>query len=323
MKKLPKLWMNWESNRFWGENMDFFHKPVLTQEILDFFGEKEGYLIDGTLGGGGHSKALLEKNKNIKIIGLDKDPQALKAARENLASYHDRLYAFQADFRDMDRVVQEMGVEKVSVVLLDLGVSSHQLDSPERGFSYHQDGPLDMRMDPTKGKTAADLINSMSVQEMKRVFKVYGEEKNAGKLAKRIDAERRLKKIKTTRELARIVSEVSKYDPGGHPARRVFQALRIAVNEELEGLEKALQKAIDLLLPKGRLGVITFHSLEDKIVKRAFRELAECNCPKNLPCVCGGPEVKILTRKPISPAEGEIEKNRRARSAKLRVVEKL
>ncbi len=303
--------------------MSEFHRPVLVQEVLHYLGGVSGYILDGTIGGGGHSKALLEQNANLHIIGIDKDPQALEQAKKNLGSLSRRVRFFQGDFKDFSVFLEETGLRRLDGILLDLGVSSYQLDTPERGFSYHAQGPLDMRMDPTEGKTAADLVNDLSTHDLARIFKEYGEERWAKKIARIIESRRNEKKIDTTSELVDIIKSAVPHDPGGHPARRVFQALRIAVNNELQGLGRAIEKMIDFLNPMGRIGIITFHSLEDRLVKNVFRKLSQCNCPKSLPCVCDGPRVKIITKKPIEPGPEELETNRRARSSKFRVAEKL
>ncbi len=304
--------------------MKKFHRPVLLKEVLDYLGkEGKGVFLDGTIGGGGHSRALLEANDNWEIIGIDKDPRALKEAEENLRPWEKRIRLFHGDFKDFEIFLERARVSKLDGVLLDLGVSSFQLDNPERGFSYHQEGPLDMRMDPTRGKTAADLLNELPPHDLARIFKEYGEERWAKKISGIIEKKRKEKRIETTRELEEIVVKAVPHDPGGHPARRVFQALRIAVNEELKGLGLAIEKMIEYLSPRGRIGIISFHSLEDRLVKNVYRKLSQCNCPKNLPCVCEGAKIKILTRKPIEPGLEEIEQNRRSRSSKFRVAEKL
>ncbi len=303
--------------------MQNFHQPVLLNEVLEFLGNSKGFFLDGTIGGGGHSKVLLEKNETIEIIGIDKDPRALEEAKQILEPWKEKVRFFHGDFKDFEVYIGELGITGFGGVLLDLGVSSYQLNRPERGFSYHQDGPLDMRMDPTSGKTAADLLNGFPVHDLSRIFKEYGEERWAKKIAGKIEKRRKEKRIETTRELAEIITQTVPHDRGGHPARRVFQALRIAVNDELKGLGKTIEKMVDFLNPQGRMGIITFQSLEDRLVKNVFRKLSQCNCPKNLPCVCTGPQIKILTKKPVEPSEEEVEQNRRARSSKLRVIEKL
>jgi len=303
--------------------MQNFHQPVLLNEVLEFLGDRQGFFLDGTIGGGGHSKALLETNESIEIIGIDKDPRALEEAKKNLEPWREKVRFIHGDFKNFQAYIAEQGISGLGGILLDLGVSSYQLDKPERGFSYHQDGPLDMRMDPTGGKTAADLLNELPAHDLSRIFKEYGEERWAKKIAAKIENRRKEKRIETTRELAEIITQTVPRDPGGHPARRVFQALRIAVNNELKGLGKTIEKMVGFLNPQGRMGVITFQSLEDRLVKNVFRNLSQCNCLKNLPCVCEGPQIKILTRKPVEPTEEEVGRNRRARSAKLRVIEKL
>ncbi len=303
--------------------MSEFHQPVLVKQVQKFLGEIEGPLLDGTIGGGGHSRRLLEINEKIQIIGIDRDPQALQETEKNLENWKDRVKLYQGNFKDFPGFMERAGVSKLGGALLDLGLSSHQLNSPERGFSYHYDGPLDMRMDPREKTTAAELLNQLSVPELARIFKEYGEERWARKIARALVRERKNNRIKTTQQLTRLIEGVVPYDPGGHPARRVFQALRIAVNEELKDLGLTIERLVDYLLPRGRIAIITFHSLEDRVIKKIFRDLSQCNCPRDLPCVCSGPRAKVLTRKPIQPDQEELAKNRRARSSKLRVAEKL
>ncbi len=297
-------------------------------EVLALLAPRHGEtVIDGTLGGGGHARLILEASApDGRLVGLDRDPQALRRAGERLAAFGDRLILRHANFSAVDRVTQELGVAAVDGILLDLGVSSFQLDEAARGFSFRGDAPLDMRMDPTTGETAADVVNGCSVEELERIFREYGEERWARRIARRIERVRSQTPLTTTLQLAELVRETV---PGGfvpariHPATRVFQALRIYVNRELEHLPLGLSRGLDLLKPGGRLVVISFHSLEDRIVKNFFQEEARgCICPPRLPvCTCGHvPRIELLTRKGIRAGEAETAANPRARSAILRAV---
>ena len=307
--------------------MEFSHVSVLLKEAVDVLNVRpDGVYVDGTAGGGGHSAEILSRLTTGRLYSIDQDPDAIAAVTERFQG-DDRSTIVQGNFGDMKALLNERGVYAVDGVLLDIGVSSHQLDDGSRGFSYHEDAPLDMRMSQS-GETAADLVNSLSVGELSRIISLYGEEKYAFSIAKGIVRVREEKPIATTLELAEIVKEnvPQKARRDGHPARKTFQALRIAVNHELDVLESGLQGAFELLDPGGRLSVITFHSLEDRIVKQFMRDKAQgCTCPKDFPvCVCGKkPQVNIVTRKPIIPSDEELERNPRARSAKLRVCEKL
>ena len=307
--------------------MEFSHVSVLLKEAVDGLNIRtDGVYIDGTAGGGGHSAEILSRLTTGRLYSIDQDPDAIVTVTERFQG-DDRSTIVQGNFGDMKALLNERGVYAVDGVLLDIGVSSHQLDDGSRGFSYHEDAPLDMRMSQS-GETAADLVNSLSVGELSRIISLYGEEKYAYSIAKGIVRARVEKPIATTLELAEIVKEnvPQKARRDGHPARKTFQALRIAVNHELDVLESGLQGAFELLNPGGRLSVITFHSLEDRIVKQFMRDKAQgCTCPKDFPvCVCGKkPQVNIVTRKPILPSDEELERNPRARSAKLRVCEKL
>ena len=310
---------------------DFQHLSVMPEEVLGLLQPQPGGLfLDGTVGGGGHARLLLEASSpDGQLVGLDRDPAALARAAEVLQPFAGRFCLEHANFADAGKVLAGLGVGPLDGILFDLGVSSHQLDTAERGFSFRQDAPLDMRMDPTRGPTAADLLATASVEELQRILREYGEERFAGRIARRIVARRETAPLKRTLELAELVREVV---PGGrvpariHPATRVFQALRIAVNGELEQVATGVAGAIDLLKPGGRLAVISFHSLEDRIVKRLFAEEARgCICPPRLPvCQCGHqPRVELLTRKGIRAGEAEIDANPRARSAVLRGVRRL
>ena len=307
--------------------MEFTHVSVLLYEAVDGLNiHPDGIYIDGTAGGGGHSAEILSRLTSGRLYSIDQDPDAIATVTERFKD-DDRSTILQGNFGDMKALLNDVGVYAVDGVLLDIGVSSHQLDDGSRGFSYHEDAPLDMRMSQS-GETAADLVNTLDVGELSRIISLYGEEKYAFSIAKGIVRAREIKPIETTLELAEIVKEnvPQKVRRDGHPARKTFQALRIAVNHELDVLESGLQGAFELLSQGGRLSVITFHSLEDRIVKQFMRDKAQgCTCPKDFPvCVCGNkPKVKIITRKPILPSDEELERNPRARSAKLRVCEKL
>lgn len=307
--------------------MEFNHVSVLLKEAVEGLNIRcDGIYVDGTAGGGGHSAEILTHLTDGKLYSIDRDPDAIATVSERFRG-DPRSHILQGKFGEMKRLLNDVGVEAVDGVLLDIGVSSHQLDEGSRGFSYHVDAPLDMRMSQS-GETAADLVNNLSVGELSKILSLYGEEKYAFSIAKGIVKSREEKPITTTLELAEIVKDhvPQKVRRDGHPARKTFQAIRIAVNHELDELESGLQDAFELLNRGGRLSVITFHSLEDRIVKQFMRDKAQgCTCPKDFPvCVCGKkPQVKILTRKPICPSEEEAEANPRARSAKLRVCERL
>ena len=307
--------------------MKFSHVTVLLREAVDGLDIRpDGVYIDGTAGGGGHSAEILSRLTTGSLYSIDQDPDAIATVTERFRG-DSRSHIVQGNFGQMKRLLNDLGVTAADGVLLDIGVSSHQLDERSRGFSYHEDAPLDMRMSQS-GETAADLVNTLSVGELSRIISLYGEEKYAFSIAKGIARYREEKPIETTLELAEIVKEnvPQRVRRDGHPARKTFQAIRIAVNHELDVLETGLQDAFELLNKGGRLSVITFHSLEDRIVKQFMRDKAEgCTCPKDFPvCVCGKkPQVKIITRKPILPSEEELEANPRARSAKLRICEKL
>ncbi len=307
--------------------MEFKHVTVLLREAVDGLNIRpDGVYVDGTAGGGGHSAEILSSLNDGSLYSIDQDPDAIATVTERFRD-DPRSHIVQGNFGDMKQLLNDRGVERVDGVLLDIGVSSHQLDDGARGFSYHEDAPLDMRMSQS-GMSAADLVNTLEVGELSRIISLYGEEKYAYSIAKGIVRCRAEKPIETTLELAEIVKEnvPQKARRDGHPARKTFQAIRIAVNRELDVLESGLQGAFELLDKGGRLSVITFHSLEDRIVKQFMRDKAQgCTCPKDFPvCVCGKkPQVKIITRKPILPSDEELENNPRARSAKLRICEKL
>ena len=285
--------------------------------------ERGGFFVDATVGAGGHAESLLERGTEIRLLGIDRDPDALALAGERLARFAQRFELVAGDFADLDALLS--GRLPAAGILADLGVSSMQLDRGERGFSFRRDGPLDMRMGPA-GRTAADIVATASVDELTRIFRDYGEERMAAKIARGIVAERTRGPIQTTRQLARIVAGQKGSREKIDPATRVFQALRIEVNQELVALGRFLAAAVARLKPGGRLAVISYHSLEDRIVKDAFRrDSGVCSCPPKLPtCICGArAALRLLTRRPIRPGEAELRRNPRSRSARLRVAEKL
>jgi len=309
---------------------DFHHLPVLPDEVIRFLEPVGGKTyLDGTVGGGGHAALILEKAPEARLTGIDCDREALAAAGKRLAVHSERLHLVHGNFAGLAGHLSSLGISALDGFILDLGVSSHQLDSGERGFSFLQNAPLDMRMDTCSGENAADLVNDLPEPELEHVIREYGEERWARRIASFIVRERVAAPITTTFRLVDIIKGAvpkAKWDERIHPATRTFQALRIAVNRELESLEFGMRSALDLLKPGGRGVIISFHSLEDRIVKHIFREYAEgCTCPRQLPvCVCGRqPRVKILTGRPVTAAQQEIDGNPRARSAKLRAVEKL
>lgn len=305
--------------------MEFKHIPVLFEQTIDILDIKpDGIYIDGTAGGAGHSTAIAKKLKGGKLFSLDRDPDAVAVATKRLEGYPAKVV--QCNYNEMKRVIEEHNIKGVDGILLDLGVSSFQLDNAERGFSYHSDAALDMRMSKD-GLSAEELVNTASYEELTRILREYGEEKFASRIANAIIRERQNEPIKTTLKLADVIANAvpAAARRGGHPARKSFQAIRIAVNDEIEGLKTALNTAFECLNPNGILAVITFHSLEDRIVKQYFNSLAVgCTCPPELPiCVCGNkPKADVLTRKPIEPTQQEVEQNQRSRSAKLRAVKK-
>jgi len=309
---------------------EFHHISVLLEECLDGLAIKpDGIYLDGTLGGAGHSSQIAKRLTTGRLIGIDRDPVALQAAGERLAPYKDNVILVHSNFCEMAQVVKDLDLPGVDGILLDLGVSSPQLDDAQRGFSYMNDAPLDMRMNSEDALTAYTVVNTWSQDELKRILFDYGEERYAPRIAGTICRYREEKPIETTLELVDIIR--SAMPPQAlrekqHPAKRSFQAIRIAVNDELGSVERAMEAAIPLLNPGGRLAVITFHSLEDRIVKNAMAEAARgCTCPPNFPvCVCGKkPKVKLISRKPIVATDEELEVNPRSRSAKLRVCEKI
>ena len=308
----------------------FLHRPVLLQECLQLLAPaRGGTVVDCTVGMGGHARALLEAvGPSGRVVGLDRDAESLAMATENLREFGDCFLPIQADFRDLTRVLAERGVGPVQALLADFGFSSFQLDSPERGFSFSQEGPLDMRLDRSQGPTAADLLARMDEEELATILREYGEERAARRIARAVTAEQRKSPIDTTLRLARVVEAAV---PGGwrsriHPATRTFQALRIAVNRELEGLGEFVELACRTLAPHGRAAFIAFHSLEDRTVKQTIARLTpHCVCPPELPrCVCGRKGiVERVTRKAVRPSAAEVLENPRCRSARLRVVRRL
>ena len=309
---------------------EFHHVSVLLEECIEGLNIKpDGIYVDGTLGGAGHSSRIAAQLTTGRLIGIDRDPVALKAAGERLAPFGDRVRLVHGNFCELDKALDDLGITGVDGILLDLGVSSPQLDDGQRGFSYMVDAPLDMRMNGQDSLDAKQIVNHWSYEELKRILYDYGEERFAPRIAAAICKRREEREIETTLELVDIIRgamPASALREKQHPAKRSFQAIRIAVNDELGSVERVMQKAIPCLNPGGRLAVITFHSLEDRIVKQAMAEAAKgCTCPPEFPvCVCGKkPRVKLITRKPIVSGEEELERNPRARSAKLRICEKL
>ena len=309
---------------------EFHHVSVLLEECIDALNiQPDGIYVDGTLGGAGHSSRIAARLTTGRLVGIDRDSVALTAAKQRLEPFLDRVSLVHANYCEMDHALDALGIDKVDGILLDLGVSSPQLDDGERGFSYMVDAPLDMRMDRTDAQDAHAIVNQWPYEELKRILYDYGEERYAPQIAAAICRRREAAPIETTLELVDIIRSAmpaSALREKQHPAKRTFQAIRIAVNDELNGLSKVMEVAIPKLKPGGRLAVITFHSLEDRIVKTAMAAAAKgCTCPPEFPvCVCGKkPQVKLITRKPIVSGEEELERNPRARSAKLRVCEKL
>lgn len=310
--------------------MEFKHIPVLYQETLDGLNLKiGGTYVDCTLGGGGHSEGILKAiGKTGRLIAFDQDDEAIAATSARLAEYADQLTIVKTNFAEIENVINELGIAGVDGILYDIGVSSHQIDTRERGFSYMQDAPLDMRMDKSRPLTAKIIVNTYDEKELADIIYLYGEERYSRRIAGSIIYHREKKEIETTLELAEIIRKAI---PKGvkiedNPAKRTFQALRIAINDELDVLRKGIVGGYNILSSGGRMAVITFHSLEDRIVKEQFREWVKgCTCPSEIPiCVCGKkPSVKLVNRKPITGSKEELEENSRARSAKLRVMEKL
>ena len=308
--------------------MDFEHIPVLLNEVIEGLNIRpDGIYADGTLGGAGHSSQILKRlSADGRLIGTDQDEAAIRAAKELIGTDR-RVRIVRSNYSGLPEILQDMGIDKVDGILLDLGVSSYQLDTTDRGFSYKSDAPLDMRMDQRQRITAADIVNGYSERELFRIIKDYGEERFAQNIAKHIVAEREKKPIETTFELNEVIraSIPARMRQDGHPSKRTYQAIRIECNRELEVLEASIDKFIDMLKPGGRLAVITFHSLEDRIVKTAYRTAENpCICPPDFPkCVCGRvSKGRAVTKKPITASDEEKESNSRSKSAKLRIFEK-
>lgn len=311
--------------------MEFSHKSVLLDETLQQLQIKpDGIYVDGTLGGGGHSYEICKRlSGKGRLIGIDQDEAAIKAATERLGEFGDKVTIIRSNYCEMKQQLNSIGVTSVDGIILDLGVSSYQLDTADRGFTYREDAPLDMRMDQRQTRTAKDIVNEYSEMELYRIIRDYGEDKFAKNIAKHIVKARQEKALETTGELIHVIKAAipMKFRAvGGHPAKRTFQAIRIELNNELGVLSDSLDTMIELLNNEGRICIITFHSLEDRIVKNSFRKNENpCICPKEFPvCVCGNrPKGKVITRKPILPGERELEENKRSKSAKLRVFERM
>ena len=310
--------------------MSFEHKPVLLREVIEGLNIRpNGIYVDGTLGGAGHSFEIVRRlSLDGRLVGIDRDEAAVEAAAKRLEPFADRVTIVRGNYLDTPSILQDLGIGSMDGMLLDIGVSSHQFDEADRGFSYREDAPLDMRMDRRDQLTAADIVNGYSEAELFRIIRDYGEDQFAKNIAKHIVMYRQKKLVETTLELSEIIRGAipAKMREGkGHPAKKTFQAIRIEVNHELEILKDSIDSLIDLLTPGGRLCIITFHSLEDRIVKNAFRTAEDpCICPKDFPvCVCGRkPKGKVITRKPVTASAEELEENNRAHSAKLRIFEK-
>ncbi|MGI6188955.1 MAG: 16S rRNA (cytosine(1402)-N(4))-methyltransferase RsmH [Clostridiales bacterium] len=308
--------------------MEFSHTPVLLQEVMDLLGCSPGnVVVDCTVGGGGHAYEILKRIlPGGYLIGIDRDPNALNAAEKRLEEFANHFTLVHSNYINMERILEDLGIKEVDGILMDLGVSSHQLDEKERGFSYMQDASLDMRMDPTQAFSAYNVVNEYSQNELRRIIRNYGEERWADRIAGFIVDNR---PVETTGQLVDIIKRAipaGARRSGPHPAKRTFQAIRIEVNQELSQLGESIEKAVKMLRPGGRLCIITFHSLEDRIVKRAFRDLSNpCICPTGAPiCTCGRkPEVKIITGRPVTPSAAELSINPRSRSAKARACERI
>ena len=310
--------------------MEFNHIPVLLEPTVNGLNVKpNSIIVDCTLGGAGHSSKILESDKSVKLIGIDQDEQAIAVSSQRLEKFGDRVKIVKSNFKQIKEVLEELEIDKVDGILADLGVSSYQIDTAERGFSFRFDAPLDMRMDQSLKLTAEEVVNEYSETELKRVIKDFGEERFASSIARKIVEYRKKSRIQTTKSLEKIIlSAVPRYrgNDGSSNVQRTFQAIRIEVNKELDGLDQFIKDAVDCLNENGRLAIITFHSLEDRIVKHTFRNLATgCTCPSDFPiCVCGNkPKVKIITNHPIIADDQELKLNRRSASAKLRIAQKI
>ncbi len=313
------------------EAFSFSHRPVLLEECIEGLAIRpDGIYVDGTVGGAGHSSVIASKlSQSGRLIALDRDETAVKVATERLSPWKDRVQVVRSNFNELDNICRMLGVSTINGILMDLGVSSYQLDTAERGFSYQADAPLDMRMDNRNPLTARDVVNRYSEEELRRILWQYGEEKFSSRIASAIVRTREKAPIETTGELVKIIKSAipaAAREGGHHPAKRSFQAIRIEVNSELDVIEPTIRQAASLLCPGGRIAIITFHSLEDRIVKQSFSSLATgCTCPPDFPvCVCGKkPILKLVNHKPIVASSQELEVNPRSRSAKLRIAEKI
>ena len=310
--------------------MEFVHKSIMLEEVIESLAIKpNGIYVDGTLGGAGHSSEIVKRlGEDGRLIGIDQDGEAIEAATKRLKPYKDKVTIVRSNYAQMKEVLRDLGIHKVDGILLDLGVSSYQLDNAERGFTYREDVPLDMRMDQRQTKTAKDIVNDYSEMELYHIIRTYGEDKFAKNIAKHIVQARQKAPIETTGQLIEVIKAAIPKKvraTGGHPAKKTFQAIRIELNHELDVLKNNLEDMIDLLNDEGRIAIITFHSLEDRIVKNIFRTSERpCICPPEFPvCVCGRvSKGKVITRKPIVPGKEELEENSRSKSAKLRVFER-
>lgn len=309
--------------------MNFKHVSVLLEQSIEALCIKDGGIyVDGTLGGGGHSYQILSR-ADCRLVGIDQDRQAIEAAKTRLAPFQERVCFVNQNFSNITSILKELAIDKIDGALFDLGVSSYQLDNAQRGFSYMQDAPLDMRMNQHGTKTAYDVVNSYTKEELTHIFYEYGEEKWSARIAQFIVEARKTAPVQTTGQLVELIKAAipkKARQEGGHPAKRVFQAIRIEVNGELEIIHNTIEETVSHLKSGGRLAIITFHSLEDRLVKQTFADLARgCSCPKEFPvCVCGKePVIRVVSRKPVLPSEEECAQNPRAKSAKLRVAEKL
>ncbi len=307
--------------------MKFEHIPVLYNETIEGLNVKpEGTYLDCTLGGGGHSSAILERLKGGRLVGIDQDQEAIDYTRNKLADYGDSFIAVKGNFEQAPEILEFLGIDGLDGILMDIGLSSQQIDVVQRGFSYSQDAPLDMRMNRDLKFSAYDVVNQYSQEELIHIFRNYGEERYSGRIARNIVEKREIQPIETTGQLADLIEASVPFSKAGHPAKRVFQAIRIEVNRELEVLENAISPLVDFLNPGGRFCIITFHSLEDRIVKNAFRDFeGRCSCPPGFPvCVCEEVQkLKVINRRPITASKEELEANPRAASAKLRIAERV